>query len=167
MEDSGRLLHLKGDLSLQHNFGAVGAVECPIAYDPVAHKAYRYACATGLARRDYSELRAYDLESGRSEVVLSLPLNRWVLWQLEWIASERGASGQLFGLIATDRPHDDRVVIEHQLFVLKPGEQSYAMRPLCRDAYRPLAFSQIHRQIHGYIERRRRWPPWCGRSYLK
>ena len=147
VEDSGRLLHLAGDLSLQHDFGEVGSVECPIAYDPLARKAYRYACASGLARRDYSELRAYDLVSGRSEALLSLPLNRWVLWQLEWVAPARGPSGQLFGLIATDRPHDDRVVIEHQLFALKPGEQCYALRPLCSDAYRPLAFSQAHRQM--------------------
>ncbi|CAA6679863.1 MULTISPECIES: hypothetical protein [unclassified Lentimonas] len=147
VEDAGRLFHLSGDLSLRYDLGEVGVVECPIAYDPLAKKAYRYVCASGLAKRDYSELRAYDLEIGSSETVLSLPLNRWVLWQLEWIASQKGASGQLFGLIATDRPSDDRVVIEHQLFALRPGEQRCAYRPLCQDAYRPLAFSQARRQM--------------------
>ncbi len=147
VEDSGRLLHLNGELSLQQDFGDLGPVECPIAYDPIGRKAYRYVCAKGLARRDFSELRVYDIDKGVSETLLSLPLNRWVLWQLEWIASQQGDAGQLFGLMATDRPSEGRVVIDHQLFALKPGETRYALRPLCRDTYRPLAFSRARKQM--------------------
>ena len=147
VEDSGRLLHLNSDLSLKHDFGEVGPVECPIAYDPVGRQAYRYVCAKGLARCDFSELRAYDLNTGCSETLLSLPVNRWVLWQLNWITPPVGGTGQLFGLIASDRPAEGRVVIEHQLFVLKPGEPRVVLRPLCRDAYRPLAMSRSRRQM--------------------
>lgn len=147
VEDSGRLLHLNSDLSLRHDFGEVGPVECPIAYDPIGRRAYRYVCAKGFARKDFSELRVYDLDQRSADKVMSLPLNRWILWQLECIASQQGEAGQLFGLIATDRPTKGRVVIEHQLFALKPGETRYALRPLCRDAYRPLAFSRSRRQM--------------------
>ena len=146
-EMDGHLVHLAGDLRVLHDFGSVGPVECPIAYDSSSRVAYRYVSPSHLARRDYSELRAFDVDTHESKTVLRLPLNQWVLWQLEWVEAASSDTGQLFGLLAMDRPADDRVIIEHRLFALEPGESQVKMRLLCRDAYRPLAFSRKRREL--------------------
>lgn len=39
------------------------------------------------------------------------------------------------------------MVIEHRLLALKAGEVQAQMRPICRDAYRPLAFSRQRREL--------------------
>ncbi|MDQ8195502.1 hypothetical protein QEH59_13800 [Coraliomargarita sp. SDUM461004] len=141
-EESGRLRLLSADLGLKHDFGAVGPVECPIAYDPVRGLAFRYVCAAGFRGRDFSQLRAFSVARGESYPLIDLPLNQWALWMLEWIASGQGHVGQLLGLHAMDRAADDRVVIEHRLFSLKLGADQLRLRPICRDAYKPLAFSR-------------------------
>lgn len=147
MEEAGRLLHRTSDFTQLYDFGPVGPVDCPVAYNPVTRTAYRYVCAASTGRRDYSQLRAYELNSGRSYAVFDLPLNQWVLWLLEWIGRAGKSDGQLLGLLATDRPADDRVVIEHKLMALRPGETQAKLRPLCRDAYRPLAFNRQRKQF--------------------
>ncbi|MGC6424943.1 MAG: hypothetical protein ACON4O_08170 [Lentimonas sp.] len=146
-EMEGRLFQLKPDLAVHHDFGKVGPVDCPIAYDALSNMAYRYVSPPNLARRDYSELRAFDLETQASKPILRLPLNQWVLWQLEWIEGPSEDAGQLFGLLAADRPADDRVIIEHRLFALGARDGQMKMRPLCRDAYRPLAFNRKRREL--------------------
>jgi hypothetical protein len=147
IEEGGRLLHQSSDFGLPFDFGALGPVDCPIAYDKASRTAFRYVSAPSLTRRDYSELRAFDLSTGESRALLRLPLNQWVLWLLEWIDGRTGEQGQLFGLLATDRPSDDRVVIEHRLLALRVGEPQARLRPICRDAYRPLAFSRERREL--------------------
>lgn len=148
VETDGRLVYQQSDFSSAQDLGAVGPVDCPVAFDPVTRTAYRYVCASTLSRGDYSELRAYDLATGQSRSLLQLPLNQWVLWMLEWIDSEEpGTAGQLFGLLATDRPADDQVVIEHRLFALKVDESRPRMSPICRDAYRPLTFSRQRKEL--------------------
>ncbi|MDQ8207579.1 hypothetical protein QEH52_08665 [Coraliomargarita sp. SDUM461003] len=142
IEREGRMQQLDGQLNLKHDFGAVGPVDCPIAYDPVRRLAFRYVSAAGYRGRDYSQLRAFSVAAGESYSLLELPLNQWALWMLEWIASTQGAAGQLLGLHAMDRPGEDRVVIEHRLFSLKLGADQLRLRPICRDAYKPLAFSR-------------------------
>lgn len=147
VEAEGRLRHLAGDLSLRHDFGPVGPVDCPIAYDPVRGLAFRYICSPGFGRKDYSQLRAFSVSRQESYPLVELPLNQWVLWLLEWIEAPQEGAGQLYGLWAADRPAEDRVVIEHRLFALKPGEAQLRLRPLCRDAYRPLAISRLRREL--------------------
>ncbi|HAV13560.1 MAG TPA: hypothetical protein DCX06_08750, partial [Opitutae bacterium] len=147
LESDGRLLVQRSDFSLLHDFGAVGPVDCPIAYDTRTHTAYRYVCASSAARGDFSQLRSFHLGHYTTEVLWELPLNQWVLWLLEWISGAESGSGQLLGLVATDRPTEDRIVIEHQLFALKPGEKRARLRPICRDGYRPLAFSRKRREL--------------------
>ena len=146
VEENGRLIHQQSDFKHLHDFGPVGPVDCPIAYDHQRGMAYRYVSALSTARRDFSQLRRYDLATGASRAMVELPLNQWVLWLLEWIEGAAG-TGQLYGLLATDRPADDRVVIEHRLFALKVGEPQARMRPICRDAYRPLALSRQRREL--------------------
>ncbi|MGJ8641400.1 MAG: TolB family protein [Opitutaceae bacterium] len=147
VEADGRLVLQNSDFSSVRDFGAVGPVDCPLAYDAATRTAFRYVSPSAWARSDYSELRAFNLMTGESRSLLRLPLNQWVLWLLEWLDSPQADSGQLFGLVATDRPADDRVVIEHRLFALKGGELQPRMRPICRDAYRPLAFSRQRREL--------------------
>ncbi|WPJ96997.1 hypothetical protein SH580_04660 [Coraliomargarita algicola] len=141
-EENGRLRLLTADLGMKHDYGAVGPVECPIAYDPVRRLAFRYVCAAGFRGRDFSQLRAFSVAREESYPLIDLPLNQWALWMLEWIASAQGHSGQLLGLHAADRPAEDRVVIEHRLFSLELGADQLRLRPICRDAYKPLAFSR-------------------------
>jgi len=146
-EADGRLIHLGGDFSLLHRFGAVGPVDCPLAVDPRTSTAYRYVCESRLMRQDFSCLRAYDLKTGAERTLLDLRLSEWVLWLLEGIEGKAGKPGQLFGLLAADLPGEDRVVIQHRLFALRPGEARPRLRPVCRDAYRPLAFSRARREL--------------------
>ncbi len=147
VEEGGRLVCQHSDFTLMHDFGAVGPVDCPIAYDAQTQTAYRYVSAPSLSRNDFSQLRSFNLARCTTDVLLDLPLNQWGLWLLEWIGSSSDRGGQLFGLLATDRPADDRVVIDHQLFVLKPTESRARLRPICSDAYRPLAFSRSLREL--------------------
>jgi hypothetical protein len=147
IEESGELLYLKSNLELQHNFGSVGLVNCPIAYDPVKRMAFRYICPSGFRKNDFSQLRAFSLDRGESFSLLELPLNQWIFWLLEWVASADHKSGQLFGLHAADRSINDRIVIDHRLFMYKPGESQLRLRPICRDAYKPLAFSRQRAEL--------------------
>lgn len=146
-EESGRLCLLSGDLSLEHDFGAVGPVDCPIAYDASRRLAFRYVCAAGFQRGDFSQLRAFSIDRGESFSVKDLPLNQWALWFLEWIGASDSEPGQLLGLLATDRPDEEQIVIEHRLFTCRPGDELLRLRPLCRDAYKPLAFNQKRREL--------------------
>ncbi|PXA04081.1 hypothetical protein DDZ13_08565 [Coraliomargarita sinensis] len=131
-----------------HDFGQVGPVACPVAYDPVSRKAYRYVCASGFSSmKDFSQIRAFSMQSGEVSVVQELPLNQWVLWFLEWVKSADGKNGQLLGIWATDRPIDGQVCIEHRLFVIDPDDPNPKFRPLCRDAYKPLAFCRRRRTM--------------------
>ena len=147
IEKDGELLHLKSNLEQKYNFGSVGLVNCPIAYDSFRRMAFRYICPSGFRKEDFSQLRAFSLDRGESFSLLELPLNHWILWLFEWVASADHKSGQLFGLHAADRSIDDRIVIDHRLFVHKPGEAQLRLRPICRDAYKPLAFSRQRAEL--------------------
>ena len=142
IEEAGELLYLKSNLEHKHNFGPVGLVSCPIAYDPHRRMAFRYICPPGLRKEDFSQLRAFSLDRGESFSLLELPLNQWILWLLEWVASADHKSGQLFGLHAADRSMNEQILIDHRLFIYKLGESQLRFRPICRDAYKPLAFSR-------------------------
>lgn len=146
-EEGGRLHLLHGSLEPRFDYGAVGPVDCPIAYDPVRRLAFRYVCASGYRQGDFSQLRAFSVDRCESYALKELSLNQWALWLLEWIASSGRGPGQLFGLLAIDRPFEDRIVIEHRLFSYKPGQAQLGLRPLCRDAYKPLAFSRRRREL--------------------
>lgn len=146
-EEDGHMRLLAPDLKVAHDFGAVGPVDCPMAYDPVRRLAFRYVCASGFRRGDFSQLRAFSVDRGESYALKELPLRHWVLWFLEWIGATEEQPGQLFGLLAVDRPMNDQVVIEHRLFAYKLGAAQLNLRLLCRDAYKPLAFSHRRREL--------------------
>jgi hypothetical protein len=146
VEQDGHLRLLTHDLQVSFDYGPVGPVDCPIAYDPVRRLGFRYVCASGGRRGDFSQLRAFSIDRGESYVLKELPLNQWALWHLDWIESQGAKSGQLYGLLATDRPSEGQVVIEHRLFSYKLGASHLGLRPLCRDAYKPLAFSRLRRE---------------------
>ena len=146
-EVGGRLRLLAPDLAEQHDFGAVGPVDCPIAYDPKRRLGFRYVCAEGARRGDYSQLRAFAVDRGQSFPVVELPFNRWVLWFLHWIEAAGSGPGQLLGLVAVDQPNAEQVVIEHHLFSHQAGQDRLRLNRLARDAYKPLAFSQQRREM--------------------
>ena len=145
-EEYGRLRLLSPSLELLHDYGAVGPVDCPIAYDFKRRMAFRYVCASGAQRGDFSQLRAFSIDRRESFSIKDLPPNQWALWLLEWVPGADDG-GQLFGLVATDRPNDAQVVIEHRLFSYKPGAAAIRPRALCRDAYKPLALSRQRREL--------------------
>ena len=120
VEASGRLRHLDSTGRCLHDFGPVGPVECPLAYDPVSRVAFRYVCEAGFGRKDFSQIRAFRLGERTSYPVMELPVNQWVLWFFVWIGREGGAGGQLLGLQAVDQPVDGQVCLQHRLFTLNP-----------------------------------------------
>ncbi|MDA9317367.1 hypothetical protein N9Q19_01035 [Puniceicoccaceae bacterium] len=146
-EESGRLCLLDSNLSMQHDFGSVGPVDCPIAYDATRRLAFRYVCEASFQYEDFSQLRAFSIDRRESFSVKDLPINQWALWFLEWIAASGSELGQLLGLLATDRTNEDQIVIEHRLFTCRPGDDLLRLRPLPYDAYKPLAFSQRRREL--------------------
>ena len=146
-EESGRLRLLNGDLSMDHDFGAVGPVDCPIAYDAARRLAFRYVCKAGYQGGDFSQLRAFSVTHKESTLLKELLPNQWVLWFLEWISGGGDVPGQLFGLMARDRPEESQIVIEHRLFTAGGGDDLLRFRPLCRDAYKPLAISRKRREL--------------------
>lgn len=146
-EEAGRLHLLAPDLAALHDYGAVGPVDCPIAYDPARRLGFRYVCAEGSRRGDFSRLQAFSVDRRQSYAVKDMPFNQWVLWFLHWLESERGEPGRLLGLLAIDRPTDAQVVIEHHLFVHPVGGERLKLNRLSRDAYKPLAFSQRRREM--------------------
>ena len=149
LEEAGRLRHYSSGFALRHEFGRVGQVPCPIAYSPETRTAYRHVCESRPLAKDFSELRAYDLRTGRSHAVARLRVNQWMLWLLEWIgpADRSGESGCLFGLLATDAQSAEQVSIQHHLFFCRPEDGRVRRRPLCRDAYAPLALGRSRRAL--------------------
>lgn len=147
VEEAGRLCLLSGRLDVRHDYGAVGPVDCPIAYDPVRRMAFRYVCAAGYHRGDFSQLRAFSVDRGESYPLKELPLSQWALWFLEWLEPQEREPGQLVGLLAADRPSEDQIVIEHRLFAYRLGDVSLRLRVLSRDAYKPLAFSRARGEL--------------------
>ncbi|MFP4167022.1 MAG: TolB family protein [Opitutales bacterium] len=148
VETEGRLRHVRRDFSEIADFGPVGPVDCPIAYDPACRKAYRYVCEYRPRKRDFSELRAFDLKTGEYQVLMRLPLNQWVLWLLEWFGGAGPEDdGRLFGLLATDVPVEAGITIRHQLFSLDPKTRRPLLRPVSRDAFYPLALSRKRREL--------------------
>ena len=147
VERAGRLEHIDSSGRLIHDFGDVGPVDCPLAYDPASNVAFRYVCEGHAVRRDFSVLCAFDLSRGNRFPLLRLGVNQWILWMLDWLQTGPGQPGALFGLIATDERVDSGISIRHNLFAFHPGRANLQLRPICRDAYQPLALNLPRREI--------------------
>ena len=142
VETGGRLLRWRSDGSTVLDFGVTGPVDCPLALDAEAARAYRHVCESRLNSSDFSEIRCFDLKRGGFETVRSLGVNQWVLWMLEWLPGRPGRPGGLFGLLASDLPVAEGIRINHQLMLLDSRDWALKTRLLCRDAYYPLAFER-------------------------
>lgn len=147
LESDGKLFHVNSDFTERKLLGPIGPVACPLAYDPRRREVYRYVCEYRAGRKDFSQIRRFNLDTGKRSQLFELPVNQWVLWLFEWVASAKTGEGQLFGLIASDLSTEDSLVLQHQLCILDPQTKEILKRPLCRDAYYPIAFSWEHRQI--------------------
>jgi hypothetical protein len=147
VECDGRVKHLRSDGSEISDFGHVGPVECPLAYDPKTRTAYRYVCGADLSTKDFSRIEAFSLADGRRHPLCQLPLNHWALWLLQWLPGRGEQGGQLFGLMASDLPIEGQVCLQHRLFALDTRRPMPRFRSLSLDAYRPLAFSRARREL--------------------
>jgi hypothetical protein len=147
LETDGQLSHVRGNFEVLKDFGKVGLVACPLAYDAQRREVYRYVCEYRSGQRDFSQIRIFNLDTGDRRKLIDLPVNQWVLWLFEWINLESAGGGRLFGLLASDVSSEDALVLRHQLCVLNPETDAILRRPLCRDAYYPIAFSLARRRI--------------------
>lgn len=109
-------------------------VECPLAVCAERRKAWRYRCQLSPGRRDYSEIREYNLRTGTSRCLVDLGPNQWVVWLCRYVAE----LDALVVLLATDVDGEDGVRIRHSLGWLRVSSGKMVTVPLCRDAYYPL-----------------------------
>jgi len=134
------------DLGRPAPLGLVGGLDCPIAVDQQRGLAYRYCCQETAGRRDYSQIREFDVHTGLSRTACKLPLNQWVVWMCRLISGK----GMLCGLVATDQP-GARVEITHQLGFFDVNSGGVIRLDLPRDAFSPLDAHPGRREVlfHG------------------
>jgi hypothetical protein len=145
-EENGEFKFSPTDFSAPRTFGHLGGVDCPLAVDATRGVAWAYCCQYRLGVRDYSEIREFDLATGRSRRVLRLGLRQWALWLLDhWTGSD-----SLLALVATDT-RTDAIFIRHHLAVINTKTAQLHLIALPRDAFAPLASCQRRRWLifHG------------------
>jgi hypothetical protein len=145
-EENGDFRYSETDFLTPHSFGHLGGVDCPLAVDAARGVAWAYCCQYRLGVRDYSEIREFDLATGRSRRVLRLGLRQWALWLLaHWAGTDT-----LLALVATDT-RTDSIYIRHHLAVIDTKKGQLHLIALPRDAFAPLAWCPRRRWIifHG------------------
>jgi hypothetical protein len=145
-EENGDLRCGETDFSVTKNFGQLGGADCPIAVDPARGLAWAYCCQYRLGVRDYSEIREFDLATGRSRRLVRLGLQQWAIWLLaHWPAAD-----SLFVLVATGT-QASAINIRHHLAVINLRDGALHLVALPRDAFAPLAWCLRRRWVifHG------------------
>lgn len=133
------------DFAEPRALGDVGPVECPLAVDASSGLVYRYVCPTGYVKRDFSEVRSFDLNTGAVETVAVLGLNKWVLWLCDFLRSHP----VMLTLVATDMPGEG-ICIQHQLGFFDLKTRRSLLLPLPRDAFRPLVHCSQRQELCFY-----------------
>lgn len=149
--------------------GNPGAMDTPIVVDSHRQFAYRYACQMRTFRGDFSEIRAFDLSTGKSRTQCRLRVSEWVPWMLAPLPGKN----MLVGLLASDYANNPPN-IRHQFgfFDLKQGKCSRVT--LAPDSFYPLALSTTRHEalfqgaagiqrVH-FKGQRLNWTPLDGRS---
>jgi hypothetical protein len=96
--------------------------------------------------RDFSEIREFDLATGRSRRLARLGLHQWALWLLaHWAEAD-----VLLALVATDT-RSAAIHIRHHLALLETRTGQMRLVALPRDAFMPLAWCARRRWVvfHG------------------
>jgi hypothetical protein len=145
-EEEGALRVGETDFTSSSYFGQLGGVDCPLTVDPVRGLAWAYCCQYRLGTRDYSEIREFDLATGRSRRLVRLGLHQWALWLLAYWAEPAA----LLALVATDT-RAMAINIRHHLAVIETRSERMHLVALPRDAFAPLAWCPRRRWIifHG------------------
>jgi hypothetical protein len=133
-EEDGLLRVSDADFSQPAALANIGAVDCPIAVDAPGGRAWAYCCQFRLGGRDFSEIREFDLASGRHRRLVRLGLHQWALWLLSHWVEE----GVLLALIATDT-RAAAIHIRHHLGLIDLRNGTMHLVALPRDAFVPLA----------------------------
>jgi hypothetical protein len=145
-EEGGNFRYTETDFLEPRNFGHLGPVDCPLAVDAARGLAWAYCCQYRLGVRDYSEIREFNLATGRSRRALRLGVRQWALWLLaHWPGSD-----SLLALVATDT-RVDAINIRHHLAVIDTKKAQLHLIALPHDAFAPLAYCPRRRWIifHG------------------
>ena len=145
-DENGEFRYAQTDFLTPRTFGYLGGVDCPLAVDAARGVAWAYCCQYRLGVRDYSDIREFDLATGRSRRVLRLGLRQWALWLLaHWPGTDT-----LIALVATDT-RNDAIFVRHHLAVIDTKTSQLHLIPLPRDAFAPLAWCPRRKWIifHG------------------
>ncbi len=142
--------------------GQVGPVDCPVAVDPVRGLTYRYVSPDSFATKDYSELRSFNLESGVSERLFALDLNKWVIWLLRYIPR----NDVLLALVSTHMPGEG-IHIQHQLGLFDLRKKQSLLVPLPRDAFIPLDVDTERQEVLFHGVEGYQWIHYSGHRHLQ
>ncbi|HVU38875.1 MAG TPA: hypothetical protein VHC95_11120 [Opitutales bacterium] len=133
-EENGGFRLDETDFAATRDLGHLGGVDCPIAVDTARGLAWAYCCQYRLGVRDYSEIREFDLGTGRTRRLVRLGLHQWAIWLLaHW-----PDANSLLTLIATDT-RAGAIHIRHHLAMIDLQQGSLHLVALPRDAFSPLA----------------------------
>ena len=134
-EENGELRSGETDFAAPSNLGNIGGVDCPLAVDARNGRVWAYCCQFRPGARDFSEIREFDLATGRSKRLARLGLHQWAVWMLtHWPEAEA-----LLALVATDT-RSAAIHIRHHLAVLETRTGTMRLVALPRDAFVPLAW---------------------------
>ena len=144
-EENGVLRAGETDFAAPSELGSIGGVDCPVAVDARSGRAWAYCCQFRPGVRDFSEIREFDLATGRSKRLARLGLHQWALWLLtHWAEAD-----MLLALVATDT-RSAAIHIRHHLALLETRTGTMRLVALPRDAFMPLTWCMRRRWVVFY-----------------
>jgi hypothetical protein len=145
-DEQGVLRVAATDFAASQDLGQLGGSDCPLTVDGARGVAWAYCCQYRLGTRDYSEIREFDLATGRSRRLVRLGLHQWALWLLAHWAE----ANVLLALVATDT-RAAMINIRHHLAIIETRTGQMHLVALPRDAFAPLAWCARRRRMifHG------------------
>jgi hypothetical protein len=144
-EAQGDLWLAETDWAAPRSLGSIGGVDCPLAVDGKTGRAWAYSCEFRLGMRDYSEIREFDLATGRGRRLVRLGLHQWALWLLaRWEEADA-----LVALVATDT-RAAAMHIRHHLAFIETRTGTMRLVGLPRDAFVPLTWCAKRRWLIFY-----------------
>lgn len=141
--------------------GNIGPVDCPVAVDPKRGLAYRYVSPEYFESKDFSELRSFNLQTGESERLFTLDLNKWIIWLLRYLPGK----DVLLALVSTHMPGQG-VHIQHQLGLFDLRKRQSLLVPLPRDAFVPLDVDIERQEVLFYGVEGYQWIHYSGHRQL-
>jgi hypothetical protein len=144
-EENGELRMAETDFAETRGMESIGGVDCPLAVDAKSGRLWAYSCQFRVGARDFSEIREYDLATGRGRRLVRLGLHQWALWLLSYWAE----ADVLLALVATDT-RSAAIHIRHHLALIETKTGAMRLMALPRDAFVPLAWCTRRRWVIFY-----------------